>query len=39
MNHFLLLLVFQTTSVNGRLGQPLLIQPQSFPKQVSRGML
>jgi len=39
MNYFLLLHIFQTTSVNGRWGQPWLIQPQSFPKQVSGWML
>ena len=34
-NYFLLLHIFQTTSVNEKWGQPWLIQPQSFPKQVS----
>ena len=29
----------QTTSVNAKWGQPWLIQPQSFPKQVSGWML
>jgi len=37
MNYFLLLHSFQTTSVNARLEQPWLIQPQSLPKQVSIG--
>jgi len=36
MNYFLLLHVFQTTSVNARWGRPWLIQPQSFPKCLSR---
>ena len=39
MNYFLPLHIFQTTSVNARWGQPWLIQPQSFPKQVSNWML
>jgi len=39
MNYFLLLQIFQTTSGNARWGQPWLIQPQSFPKQVSSWML
>jgi len=39
MNYFLLLHSFQTTSGNARWGQSWLIQPQSFPKQVSNWML
>jgi len=39
MNYFLLLRIFQTTSVNARWGLPRFIQPQSFPKQVSNWML
>ena len=39
MIYFLHLHIFQTTSVNARWGQPLLIQPQSFPKQASGWML
>jgi len=39
MNYFLLLHIFQTTSVSARWGQPWLIQPQSLRKQVSNWML
>jgi len=39
MIYFLLLHIFQTTSVNTRWVQPWLIQPQSFPKQTSGWML
>ena len=35
VDYFLLLHIFQTTSVNARWGQPWIIQPQNFPKQVS----
>jgi len=38
MKYFLLLHIFQTTSGNARWGQPWLIQPKSFPKQVSGWM-
>jgi len=38
MKCFLLLYIFQTTSVNARRGQPWLILPQSFPKQLSGWM-
>jgi len=36
MNYFLLLHIFQTTSVNARWEQPWLIQPQSFSKTSLR---
>jgi len=39
MNYFLLLLIFQTASVNARWGHPWLNQAQSFPKQVSGWVL
>jgi len=39
MNYLLLLHIYQTTSVNARWRQLWLIQPQSFPKQVSNWML
>jgi len=39
MKYFLLLHIFQTTSVNARSEEPWLIQPQSFSKQVSFCML
>jgi len=39
MNYFLLLHIFQTTSVKARSGQPWLIHPQSSPNQVSGWMI
>jgi len=39
INYLLLLHIFQTTSVNARWGQPWLIQPQSFRKQVLLFMI
>jgi len=39
MNYFILLHIFQNNQCQARWGQPWLIQPQSFPKQVSDWML